>query len=156
MIDFADSGRFLVRKGSVSVERVWNDYWQEYEYVERGEDTRWAVLNSRGNEILPMGMYDSISPAFNDRYIVWQGSSVGVVDERNRVVVDIGRYDGVGLIGGGAFFVRDGDRIGALDLRGREIIPIGRYDRINGIYGGLAIVRDSANLIGLVNTGKIR
>jgi hypothetical protein len=119
IINSAPGDRFIVRSGG-----EWNP--------DRGEmDTaRWAVIDTRGNEIIAPGRFDAI------RVI----PSWGMVQADEGFIVVSGQGES--------------QRVGAMDINGNEIIPLGRYDDIGGIYNRLALVERN-DRIGVINTRRI-
>jgi hypothetical protein len=100
-------------------------------------DGEFHFLNSRGSRLIFFDNYDHVEYANDNRFIVRDGSRVGVVDVRGRQFIELGKYSRITASDDKRwYFVWDGDEKSVLNSRGREVIPFGRYDYIRAVNGG--------------------
>lgn len=130
-VSYVTSNRFIVSTGS-------------------GGNVRAGVVDSQGNEIIPLGRYTNISASQNGRwYIVWDGNRVGALNERGDEIISLGRYNSIQAVPGDRFIVTTGSwpnmRPAVLNSAGNEIISLGRYDEIWPAGDAHFIVREGGS-----------
>ena len=113
-----------------------NMYWGTYCKPEITDKTKYAVIDTLGNEIIKMGKYDGISDDDgNGNFIVKQKNSekYGVIDINDNVIVPI-IYDRIN--GWGQYYiVVQKSKYGILDINGNQQVSL-KYDYIKGLHYG--------------------
>ncbi|MCL1863251.1 MAG: zinc ribbon domain-containing protein [Defluviitaleaceae bacterium] len=162
LLDITYDGDFIVNSGRTFyvISRNSTIYFDRYDSVQFAtpqgnrfivtSGTRHGVIDTRGNEIIPLGTYSNIIAAHDGRFfIVTEGNRMGILNTRGSEVVSLGRYDDIRQAPNDRFIATTGEwgnmRWAVIDSRGNEIIPLGRFEEIVSAGTNTFIARDGEN-----------
>jgi len=111
-----------------------------------GGNARAALIDRRGNYIVPLGRYTHIDAVHEgDFFMVRDGNLVGAINSRGQEIISVGRYDAVYPFPGNRFLTISGSgdnrRMGLYDHRGNAVITPGRFEEIRPGGDDLFIAR---------------
>lgn len=74
-----------------------------------------GMYNMRGNEIVPLGSYDRITPIGPGYFLVEEGNAVGAIDSRGNEIIRVGRYSEIHIIVNGFAVVSHDREVGLIN-----------------------------------------
>lgn len=130
--DYSDD----INKGDSGPLAQYNWYYAAGDYYVVGKYSdykyTYGLLNSKYEIVIPLGVYDGISPVGRGDRVAFEVSKGGqykLVDASNKDIVAFGVYDGIWESrDSGILYVYKGAQRGAIDITGQVLVPLGEHE----------------------------
>jgi hypothetical protein len=135
---------------------MWIHNWgMPFGYTTVSYGGTYAVMNHKGEIIIPFGEYGYIEGVAGDRndYLkTTKGGSLGIIDFSGNIILPF-EYGGWPVYSEGMFIISNGKGRGIVNKSNEAVVPFGKYVAINSFFDGLSRVYIREN--GITNWGYI-